>query len=200
MTAAPPSLICEAFPAVMLPALSNAGRRLASDSSVVSARTPSSTLTTTGSPLRWGTSTLMISVSNSPSLAARAARSWELAATWSCDWRSRPADAAYFSVPAPMAHWSKAQNRPSYIIESTTVWSPMRKPARAPGSRYGALVMDSIPPATTMSASPAWIMRSARWMALTPDRQTLLMVVAGTVMGMPPFIAAWRAVIWPAPA
>jgi hypothetical protein len=37
-----------------------------------------------------------------------------------------PADAAYFSVPAPMAHWSKAQNRPSYIIESTTFWSPMR--------------------------------------------------------------------------
>ena len=57
---------------------------------------------------------------------ARAARSWELAASWSCDSRSRPADAAYFSVPAPMAHWSKAQNRPSYIIESTTVWSPMR--------------------------------------------------------------------------
>ena len=29
-------------------------------------------------------------------------------------------------VPAPMAQASKAQNRPSYIIESTTVWSPAR--------------------------------------------------------------------------
>ena len=57
MTAAPPSVICEALPAVMLPALSKAGRSAASDSKVVSARTPSSTLTTTGSPLRCGTST-----------------------------------------------------------------------------------------------------------------------------------------------
>ena len=57
-----------------------------------------------------------------------------------------------------------------------------------------------MPPATTMSASPAWITRSARWMALTPDRHTLLTVVAGTVMGMPALTAAWRAVIWPAPA
>ena len=39
---------------------------------------------------------------------------------------SSSAEAAYFSVPAPMATWSKAQNRPSYIIESTTFWSPMR--------------------------------------------------------------------------
>ena len=42
MTAAPPSEICEALPAVMLPALSNAGRRPPSDSAVVSPRTPSS--------------------------------------------------------------------------------------------------------------------------------------------------------------
>ncbi len=33
-----------------------------------------------------------------------------------------------------------------------------------------------------------------------PDRHTLLMVFAGTFMGMPPATAAWRAVIWPAPA
>src|SRR5205814_5282679 len=63
----------------------------------------------------------------------RAARSWLLAASWSCDSWSRPADAAYFSVPAPMAHWSKAQKRPSYIIESTTVWSPMRSEERRVG-------------------------------------------------------------------
>ena len=33
-----------------------------------------------------------------------------------------------------------------------------------------------------------------------PERHTLLMVLAGTVIGMPAFAAAWRAVIWPWPA
>src|SRR3546814_11977387 len=37
-------------------------------------------------------------------------------------------------------------------------------------------------------------------MAWRPDRHTLLMVRAGTPMGMPALNAAWRAVIWPAPA
>ncbi len=37
-------------------------------------------------------------------------------------------------------------------------------------------------------------------MLLSPDRHTLLMVVAGTDIGIPPFVAAWRAVIWPWPA
>ena len=37
-------------------------------------------------------------------------------------------------------------------------------------------------------------------MAVSPERQTLLMVVAGTVMGIPAPVAAWRAVICPAPA
>jgi hypothetical protein len=104
----------------MLPALSNAGRSPASDSAVVSPRTPSSVSNTIGSPLRCGISTLTISLSNRPSFWARAARSWLFAASSSCGSRARPADAAYFSVPAPMATWSKAQNRPSYIRESTT--------------------------------------------------------------------------------
>jgi hypothetical protein len=37
-------------------------------------------------------------------------------------------------------------------------------------------------------------------MALRPERQTLLIVVAGTDMPMPALAAAWRAVICPAPA
>src|SRR3546814_20210540 len=37
-------------------------------------------------------------------------------------------------------------------------------------------------------------------MAWRPDRHTLLMVRAGTPMGLPALHAAWRAVIWPAPA
>ncbi len=125
-TAEPPSEIWLALPAVMLPALSNAGRSLPSDSIVVSGRTPSSVSTMIGSPLRWGTGTATISSANLPSLMALAARSCDLAASSSCGARSMPAEAAYFSVPAPMATWSKAQKRPSYIIESTTFWSPRR--------------------------------------------------------------------------
>ena len=56
-----------------------------------------------------------------------------------------------------------------------------------------------MPPATTTSASPAWIIWSAEYRALMPDRHTLLRVMAGTVMGIPALTAAWRAVIWPCP-
>ncbi len=42
-----------------------------------------------------------------------------------------------------------------------------------------------MPPATTTSAWPDWIIRSASMIVLMPDRQTLLMVVAGTSSGMP---------------
>ena len=73
-------------------------------------------------------------------------------------------------------------------------------PARAPGSRCGAWVIDSIPPATTSSHSPARISWSARAIAFRPERQTLFTVRAGTDIGTPPLTAAWRAGIWPAPA
>ena len=51
------------------------------------------------------------------------------------------------------------------------------------------MVIDSMPPATTISASPAWISWSAREIALRPERHTLLMVIAGTFIGRPPAIA-----------
>src|SRR4029453_9408006 len=60
--------------------------------------------------------------------------------------------------------------------------------------------MDSMPPATTTSNSPARINWSARAMASMPDRHTLLIVSAGVVIGMPAATAAWRAVICPVPA
>ena len=58
-------------------------------------------------------------------------------------------------------------------------------PVREPSSRCGALVIDSMPPATTMSAEPALI---ASWPSITafmPEPQTLLMVVAPVATGMP---------------
>ena len=99
-----------------------------------------------------------------------------------------------------MATWSKAQNSASYAIESTSVASPYLKPLRDPGSRCGALVMDSMPPATTISNSPALMSWSASAIASRPERQTLLIVSEGTDIEMPPLTAACRAGICPAPA
>ena len=50
-----------------------------------------------------------------------------------------------------------------------------------------------MPPATTMSNSPARISWSASAIASSPDRQTLLIVSAGVLIGMPAPTAAWRA-------
>ena len=83
---------------------------------------------------------------------------------------------------------------------SRMVTSPYLKPERDFSSRCGALLIDSWPPATTTSTSPARMSWSASAIASTPERQTLLIVRAGTPMGIPPATAAWRAGIWPAPA
>ena len=83
---------------------------------------------------------------------------------------------------------------------SVIVTSPYLKPSRDLASRCGACVIDSWPPATTISNSPARISWSASAMASIPERHTLLMVSAGTSIGMPPATAAWRAGICPAPA
>src|SRR5918994_7288667 len=64
---------------------------------------------------------------------------------------------------------------------------------------YGALVIDSIPPATITSWSPARIIWSAIWTARIEEAQTLLIVSDGTSIGRPAPIAAWRAGAWPAP-
>jgi len=64
----------------------------------------------------------------------------------------------------------------------------------------GAFVMDSMPPATATSSSPARIIWSAIAIAEVPDRQTLLTVRAGISFGTPAAIAACRAVICPCPA
>ena len=73
-TAAPPSEICDAFPAVIVPSFWNTGLSLASDSSVASARIPSSVETTTGSPLRWGISKGTTSSAKRPDVHAWWAR------------------------------------------------------------------------------------------------------------------------------
>ena len=67
-------------------------------------------------------------------------------------------------------------------------------------SAYGAFDIDSIPPATTTSTSPARIIESAISTARIDDAQTLLIVSEGSSIGRPAPTAAWRAGAWPAPA
>src|SRR5213079_1275363 len=56
-----------------------------------------------------------------------------------------------------------------------------------------------MPPETTHCASAALIACAASITALSPEPQTLLIVIAGTVPGRPAWIAAWRAGAWPTP-
>ncbi len=104
------------------------------------------------------------------------------------------------SVDSPIDTSSNASVRPSRAIESASSAEPYLMPLRAAGSRCGALVIDSMPPATTTSNSPALISWAARAIASSPDRHTLLIVSAGTVIGIPAAAAACLDVIWPAPA
>jgi len=79
--------IGDAEPAVIVPSLEKAGRSRPSTSTDVSARTPSSALYSSGSPLRWGIETETTSSSKTPSFHALAASSCERAAKASCSSR-----------------------------------------------------------------------------------------------------------------
>jgi hypothetical protein len=59
--------------------------------------------------------------------------------------------------------------------------------------------IDSMPPDTTHSASPALMAWAASITAFKPEPHTLLMVRAGTVPGTPAWIIAWRAGACPEP-
>ena len=98
------------------------------------------------------------SISSASTPEASCARAWDRAAKAS--WSSRLTSTSPVlqpSVRAPMAWSLNTSHKPSKAIESTRAVLPYLKPARAPGSRCGAWVIDSIPPATTTSHSPARI-------------------------------------------
>lgn len=59
------------------------------------------------------------------------------------------------------------------------------------------LVMDSVPPATTMSAQPVRMVCVPRMMAFKLEAQTLLTVVQTVVSERPALMAHWRAGFWP---
>ena len=74
----------------------------------------------------------------------------------------------------PMWHCSNAHHRPSLIIESTSVPLPIRSPSRMRGSRYGELLIDSIPPATATSMSPVGDALSGEHHRLQPGAADLV--------------------------
>src|SRR5690242_9132894 len=61
----------------------------------------------------------------------------------------------------------------------------------------GALVIDSMPPATTTAAEPALIRSWPSMIDFMPEPHTLLMVVQPTAGGRPAPSEAWRAGAWP---
>ena len=164
MTAAPPSEICDALPAVIVPSFENAGRRPPSDSVVVPGRTPSSVSTTTGSPLRCGIDDRRDLVGEAAFLLrggrALVALRRELVLRLAGD----AADLADVVLGA-RAHVHRVERAPQAVVDHRVDELAVAHAVagtRAFGRRYGALVIDSMPPATTTSASPAWIIWSAR--------------------------------------
>ena len=82
------------------------------------------------------------------------------------------------------------------IIESRTSAWPRLKPWRALGIRYGARVMFSVPPATTIASGSSSIARTPSTMAFIPLPQTMFTVVPLTLSGIPEKMTTWRAQFW----
>jgi hypothetical protein len=106
-----------AFPAVVVPSASKAGRNAASFSSDVSRRGPSSTaIPSTGT----------ISSSKKPVSIACTARSCERSAQASWSSRAIPSSRETCDACSIMWRLSKVETRPSCVIRSITTSSPIR--------------------------------------------------------------------------
>ena len=114
--AAPPSEICDALPAVIVPSFANAGRSPPSDSVVVPGRTPSSVSTTPGRPCAAGSRPASISSAKRPSFFAAAARSWLLAASSSCSSRVMPPTSPRVVLGA-RAHVHRVERAPQAVVD-----------------------------------------------------------------------------------
>src|SRR3954449_9285663 len=197
--APPPSFTPGELPAVCEPWSPLSGLSFASVSSDESRRGPSSTSTTV-SPFLPLTVTGTISSGRRPSSVALIASSWLGSAQRSMSGRVSSSSSATSPASSNICLPLNGLRRPSLIIASIALASPMRKPKRACLSRYGAWLIDSIPPPTPTSRSPARIAASRMPAARTPEAHTLLTVSEETSFGMPALICAWREGIWPWPA
>ena len=84
-------------------------------------------------------------------------------------------------------------NRQPMVVSYTSTWR--EKASVALPCTNGARVMLSTPPAITSSASPPRMARAAIATASSPDPQSRLMVVPGTLTGRPDSNTAMRATL-----
>ena len=193
--AAAPSLSGEELPAVTVPPARNTGLSAASFASDVSARMPSSASTT-----HRRRATGRSSAAKSPRAVAAAARWWLRSANASCRSRSMPCRAATSSAVSPIASTpcrsrirGLVSRQPSRVSNSSIARG---MPSSGRGSTNGARVIDSEPPASTMSASPAPIARAAVVTASSPEAHSRLTRGAGhAVSGSPASSTAIRATL-----
>src|SRR4030042_2691245 len=198
-TAEEPSLMLDEFPAVRTPVSLKTGFSFARPSSVESSLGPSSTENSIFSFLD-GSSTVRISFLKAPDFPAATAFWWLQSANLSASSLVTPFLSATISPVLPMWKLLYTSHRPSLPIESTIVASHSLYPNLAFSSRYGALVMLSMPPATTTLSLPARIASDASMTAFRPEPQTLFMVRAATSSDSPPQSAACLAGFCPSPA
>ena len=85
-------------------------------------------------------------------------------------------------------------NRQPSVV-SCTVTSPRGKPSRGLAITSGARDIDSTPPATTRSASPAAMARAPSITACSPEPHSRFTVAPGTSTGSPASSAAMRATL-----
>ena len=182
-TAAAPSLSDEELPAVTSPSAWLTGLSRASTSRLVSARGPSSTA---NSPPLTGTGT--ISAANRPFFTASTARSCERSAKASSSSRVSCHCSATRSAVCGIDNVVSASKR------GLGKRQPIEVSYDAPGFAnarlgfsvtHGARVIDSTPPATTRSASPAAIICRAVATAVSPEAHSRLTVKPGTESGKP---------------
>ena len=129
-----PSLTPGALPAVWVASSPPTAFSLASASIVVSGRIASSTSTVL-SPLRDLTVTPTISSARRPASVASAASRCERSAKRSMSARVISSSLETSLASLIICFSVKGLVRPSWVIASIAVTSPMRKPKRAPGSR-----------------------------------------------------------------
>ena len=190
-SAAAPSTMPLALPAVTNESFPKEGFNAANPSSVVSGRMWSSASTVT--VLRpWETSTGTISSLKTPALTAAAAAFWLRKAYASMASRVMPWRRARLSEVCAM-YRPHCVSRRATISESSSFPSPRRRPVRAPRMTCGAWVMFSMPPARARPDSPRRIMWAAETTDWIPDPHSRFTVRAGTSTGMPAFRPTWRA-------
>jgi hypothetical protein len=109
----------------------------------------------------------------------------------SCSSRDTPYFAAQFSaVTAIVQPQCVSSSAPERVLELP--W-PSRSPERSPRITCGAWLMLSMPPVSTMSASPSWMICPPLIAAWIPEPHSRLTVSAGTSIGRPAFSPTCRA-------